>query len=60
MERTKGMIVGFGFIFLTLFIKGLYTGPHANFLALSMAFSISLGPTLIANRGKIRNEKNLN
>jgi len=59
MERTKGMIVGFGFMFLTLSIKGFYSGEHANILAIFLAFSIFIGPTLLAYKGKLNKLKSI-
>ena len=52
MERTKGMIVGFGFLGLALSLKSLYSGEHSTLINLILILALVLGPTMLVQRGK--------
>jgi len=48
MERVQGMLVGFGFLSLALFIKSIYAGPNSTIIGYLLITLIVAGPYLVS------------
>ena len=58
MERSKGMIVGFGFLVIALCLKSAYTGEHSFIFGCILILFIAVGPTLLSQKLKPSRLKN--